>query len=301
MTKHHETKNMNKIVTTFLFLTFVVGNCFAQSNDFINPDSILIGNKKLPKVLLVATWHFNYSGLDAHQVEEKDRINIYSDRRQKELEELLDYLAEFKPTKILVESAKITGYLLKNYERYKNGERELYANERSQIGMRLVDRFKLDTIYGVDAWPLLLELNDNRDTLQPKGYTDKILERHYFGGDDEISKKYTKFYEYNTKMTVEKTLLENFKYLNSDKVITRYFGNYVAGGQFESENYEGPDALSMFWLNRNVRIFKNIKDIDYNENDRILILFGTAHIPILRFFFESSPEFELVNFNELGE
>lgn len=89
--------------------------------------------------------------------------------------------------------------------------------------------------------------------------------------------------------------------MNSDKVLDRGFGAYLAGGQFESENFEGPDALSMFWINRNLRIFKNIKDIDYEENDRILVLFGAGHISILRYFFECSPEFELVDFNKLVE
>lgn len=291
-----KTNNLKLLV--FLFLTNL---SFSQIEGFSEPDSILVGNKKLPKVLLIGSWHFNYPGLDAHKAEEKDKINIYSDKRQKELQELLDYISKFKPTKILVESGVNTGYLKYNYNEYINGKKKLYANERSQIGMRLVNRFKLDTIYGVDAWPLLLELDDNRDTLMPKGYTDKILERHYFGGQDEISERYKKYYNYKTKMTVEKSLLENFKYINDIKVINRGFGAYISGGQFNSEHFEGPDALSMFWFNRNLRIFKNIKDIDYTEDDRILILFGSGHISILHWLFTCSPEFELVEFNKLGE
>ena len=167
--------------------------------------------------------------------------------------------------------------------------------------MRLVDRFKLDTIYGVDAYPLILELNDEKDSLAPKTYVDTILERHYFGGQDSISKRYSKFYEYKSKMSVKKSLLDNFKYINSDKVLDRGFGAYLAGGQFDSENYEGADALSMFWMNRNLRIFRNIQNIDYNENDRILVLFGAGHISILKYLFECSPAFELIDFNKLAE
>ena len=165
-----------------------------------------------------------------------------------------------------------------------------------------MDRFKLDTLYGVDAYPLLLELRDNnRDTTKEKGYTDLILDRHYFGGEDSISMKYSEFYRYKNKMNVQNTLLENFMYINSDKVLDRGFGAYISGGQFNSERYEGADALSMFWFNRNLRIFRNIQNIDYDENDRILILFGAGHISILRYLFECSPEFELTNFNELNE
>ena len=188
-----------------------------------------------------------------------------------------------------------------NFNEYLTKEKKLYASERSQIGMRLVNRFKLDTIYGVDAWPLLLELNDNRYTLQSKTYTDIILEMHHFGGDDEISKKYSKFYSYENEMTVKKTLLENFLYINSEKVLNRGFGAYISGSQFESENFEGPDALSMFWMNRNLRIFKKIKDIDYKDDDRILVLFGAGHISILHWLFKCTPEFELVEFNKLDK
>jgi hypothetical protein len=292
---------MKSIILTLMFFLSLTNIAIAQEKGFSDPDSILVSNIKQPKVLLIGSWHFNYPGLDAHKAEESDKINIYSDKRQKELKELLDYISKFKPTKILVESGVNTGYLKYNYDEYINGKAKLYANERSQIGMRLVNRFKLDTIYGVDAWPLLLELDDSRDTLKPKGYTDKILERHYFGCDDEISRRYKEFYDYNTKMTVKKSLLENFKYLNNKKVLNRGFGAYIAGGQFDSEDFEGPDALSMFWINRNLRIFKNIKDIEYNDDDRILILFGSGHISILHWLFTCSPEFDLIDFNELGE
>ncbi|MBQ0147623.1 MAG: hypothetical protein KBS93_04100, partial [Flavobacteriaceae bacterium] len=77
------------------------------------------------------------------------------------------------------------------------------------------------------------------------------------------------------------------------------FGAYISGGQFESKKFEGPDALSMFWMNRNLRIFKNIKSINYSKDDRILVIFGLAHIPILKWFFECSPEFEVTEFSSL--
>lgn len=283
------------IVTIFLILSLL--SLKAQKK--IDPDFILQNGMTVPKVMLVGSWHFNYPGLDAYKVEDSEKINIYSEKRQKELNDLIKYIARFKPTKIVVESGRNTGYLLNNFKKYKKGEEQLYANERSQIGMRLVDKFKLDTIYGVDAYPLILELNDKKDTLIPKSYIDSILVRHYFGGSDKIQKRYTKFSENNTKITLNNTLLESFKYLNSKKVIDRYFGAYISGGQFESKKFEGPDALSMFWMNRNLRIFKNIKSINYSKDDRILVIFGLAHIPILKWFFECSPEFEVTEFSSL--
>ncbi len=271
---------------------------FAQKQ-FKNPDFFLRKGEQVPKVLLVGSFHFNYPGLDAHKTAEEDKINIYSKKKQKELQELLNYISKFRPTKIMVEAGKNTGYLHKNYNRYKKGEQKLHASETSQIGMRLVERFNLDTIYGVDAPSLLFELHQQKDSLAKLTYIDTIFKRHYFGGEDEISKRYSEYYSYRNEISVKNTLLETFKYMNSNKVLNRGFGAYIAGGQFTSKEMEGPDALSMLWLNRNLRIFRNIQKIEHSKNDRILVIFGSGHIPILKWLFECTPEFELVKFNKL--
>ncbi len=282
---------------TILFLSVILYSTqylFCQ----INPDEILLKGKKIPKVLLVGSWHFDYPGLDAYKTESDNRINIYSPERQRQLLDLIDYLAKFKPTKIMVESGPITGYLVYNFNEWKAGRERLYASERSQIGMRLVEKFNLDTIYGVNAGALLMDLV-NDSSIKGIGYLDTIANRHYFGGKDEFSQRYNMFYNYEDEFQLGNTLLSGFKYLNSDKVLNRYFGAYIAGGQFISENQEGPDALSMFWMNRNLRIFRNIQRIKANENDRLLVLFGAGHIAILKWLFECSPAYELVKFNEL--
>ena len=284
-------------ITTLLMLFFMFEG-YGQTVMPVDPDEFLIKGRKLPRVLLVGSWHFDYPGLDAHVTDDKNRVNIYSEHRQQELNELLNYLALFRPTKILVESGPITGYLKYNFKEWKAGRENLMANERSQIGMRLVERFNLDTIYGVDDWPLIMDLHYD-SLLINIPYLDSIYQRHYFGGSDDIHRKYSEFYKYQELFQVENTLLESFRYLNSDKVLNRYFGSYIAGGQFVSDEKEGPDALSMFWFNRNLRIFRNIQRIETKENDRILVLFGAGHIAILKWLFECSPEYDLVKFNTL--
>lgn len=275
---------------------------YGQNIPFKDPDLILVQGDTLPKILLVGTWHFNYPGLDAHSTEENLRINIFNDRRQAELQELLDYISKFEPTKIAVEGGRNSGYLIRRFERWKEGTSPLGASEIDQIAIRLMDRFALDTLYGVDAYPLLLEIRDNRrndSTKTRADYIDKVIEEYSFGGDDEISQRYFDLYRYQDSLEVENTLLENFKYINSDKVLDRGFGAYLNGYFKKGERYEGVDGLTMSWINRNLRIYRNIQNIDFDKNDRILVLFGSGHIQILKFFFEASPEFELIEFCEL--
>lgn len=283
-----------------ILLFFIVGVCCAESVFCqLDPDEILLAGKKRPKVLLVGSWHFNYPGLDAFQVDEKKRINIHSEKRQQEIIELVDYLALFRPTKIMVESGAITGYLNYNFKEWKAGRDSLYTGERSQVGMRLVERCRLDTIYGVNDGALLMDMLYD-SSIKKIGYLDSIAERHYFGGNDEMNIRYGHFYDYEDTYQLNHSLLNGFRYMNSDKVLNRYFGAYIAGGQFISDRNEGPDALSMYWMNRNLRIFRNIQRIKTSEDDRILVLFGAGHVAILKWLFECSPQYELVKFDELG-
>src|SRR5947199_8838811 len=53
-----------------------------------------------PKVMILGTFHFDNPNRDYVKME---RDSILSERRQKEVRELIDHLKSFKPTKIAVE------------------------------------------------------------------------------------------------------------------------------------------------------------------------------------------------------
>lgn len=290
-----------KTIIPFFLVLFSIQITFAQEMPFKGPDEILIGDRQVPEVLLMGTWHFAYPGLDEHKTDEADKINIFSAKRQKELQELLDYIAQFQPTKIIVESGANTGYLMNRYRRWKKDEENLKANERDQVGIRLMDQLGLDTLYGCDAYFVLGELYDKLGDTEADQYIKTIAEQHHFGGDDEWMERYSAWYNYSDKQMPNYTLLENFIHLNKDKVIDRYFGAYISGGQFDSEANEGPDALSMFWMNRNLRIFHEIQQLDIKKDDRVLILFGAGHMGILRWLYECSPRYKLVEFDSLND
>lgn len=168
--------------------------------------------------------------------------------------------------------------------------------------MKLVKRLGLDTIYGVDAYSMLLELRDERQAdstrTAKRDRIDEVTEGIAYGGEDKISQRYSEFYRYKDSLRVGKTLLESFKYFNSDKVLDRGFGAYL-NGVFKAENHIGADALASNWMNRNLSIYNNIQQITADSDDRILVLFGSAHIQLLKFFFECSPEYELIPFEAL--
>ena len=286
--------NTKMQILSFLFGLFLTCSLMAQSS----PDSILIGDREVPQVLLVGTFHFAYPNLDAYKVAEEDQIDIKSQEKQAEVQALLDYLARFKPTKIVVESGENTGYLMRRYERWLAGEEELKRNERDQLGIRLMHRMGLDTIYGCDAGSILYDINNDERFASVKPIFEEMFKDYDWQSDSEFDKLYNAFYEYETSLEKELPLLDVFKYMNRDDVIRRGHGAYLIGDFTLGENI-GPDFLSMYWYNRNLRIFRKIQRLDIQPDDRVMVIFGAGHLGILKQQFESTPEFELVKFGSL--
>jgi hypothetical protein len=287
---------MKPLFLTSLLLTSLLLSANAQQGDWKDPDEILIENPKRPKVLLVGAFHFNYPNLDAHKIDKKDQVDILSPEKQREVEELVDYIARFRPTKIMVEAGRNTGYLVNDYKRWLAGE-PIRRDETRQIGFRLMKRFGLDTLYGVNSASLLYDMYHSGDSAQIK-FVEKLTEGYDYQSDDPWSKRYTEFYDYETQMTLKASLLDNFKYMNSEKVLRRGWGAYLVG-DFRLGESNGADVLAIGWYDRNLRIYRNIQRIETEPEDRILVLFGAGHIPILKNLFESSPEYDVVNFGTL--
>lgn len=293
-------KNLLSLVTLFLCFQSLV---MAQSpgtvkSTIFDPDSILVGNRQLPSVFLVGSFHFGYYNLDAYKTKEEDQVDVLSPKRQAEMQELMEYIYRFKPNKIAVESGPITGYLMHRYKSYRNGEKPLARDEMEQIGFRIMEHFNLDTIYGVNDVPVMYDLYDGKDSLTFRPVLDEMYADWDFSSDDEISLKYKEFYNYDDQLALKTNLLDYFKYMNSDKVLDRGFGAYLAG-DFKLGDTRGADALAMHWYSRNLRIFRHIQQITTSPEDRILVLFGAGHIEILKHLFECTPEYRFVKFGDL--
>ena len=66
-----------------------------------------------------------------------------------------------------------------------------------------------------------------------------------------------------------------------------------------SDKYLGADLLGR-WYRRNSRIYANAKNLVNSEsNENLLIIYGGAHKWILDELFHSSPDFQVVQLNEL--
>ena len=289
--------NYKTILNTLILSLVICAFSFAQ----VNPkdvDEFLVKGDDLPEVLLVGAFHFAYYGADAHVTSEENKVNILSPQKQKEVEELVAYIAKFKPTKIVVEGGRNSGYLVNRYRDYKSGKTKLRANEIDQLCFRLMDQFNIDTLYGEDAVGLTYDMERSKDSTVMKPFLEEMFEDWDFQSDSEMDKRYTEWYEYEDRLSNELTLLNYFKYMNEDKNIVRGHGAYLIG-DFKLDEHRGADALALYWYTRNLRIFRNIQNLDTSPDDRIMVLFGAGHMSILKQLFEASPEYKLIPFGNL--
>lgn len=278
-----------------LFAFATVIRVFVHAQTF-NPDDILVGDRARPEVLLLGTFHFSYPGLDAHVTDKSEQVDVQEAQRQRELNELLDVIMRFKPTKLCVETQG--AWLWHEYQDHRAGK-PLGRNEYYQLGFNIMDRARLDTLYAVDATPLVMDLRYGSDSSTYAPWIDSLYTGWDRGDTDAASHLYDSLYRANDAYEVSHSLMDIFLTMNDDHALDRGFGAYLNGG-FMLREHDGADILSLHWYSRNLRIFRNIKRTTTSPADRILVIFGAGHMGILKHLFDCDPTYRVRTLKELA-
>lgn len=250
---------------------------------------------KKTEVLTLGSFHFAFRNLDLIKTNRADQIDVLEPKYQKEITEIANRIARFKPTIIVIESnpekqAKYDSL----YNQYLAGNYNLGRDEVDQIGFRIAKMMKLKRLHCVNAWGSDYEALDSvlegKDSLGHKKFMD------YFAKCADTIKQYFPKPVFKTK-GIRAELIQK----NDPKNISRDMGSYLVGiFKYETSNNEffGPDFVTGWWFNRNLRIFRNIQKINAKPTDRILVIFGAGHMTLLNSFFEASPEYKLRKVND---
>lgn len=282
----------------FLSLSFAEANCQSSKND-------------KTKVLLIGTYHFNNPGLDSYNQEVDD---VFTDQRQKEIDELNNKLSAFNPSKIFLEHAPQYQMQLDSlYDLFYSDQLDLISyekgrDERFQIGFKLAKKLKLKKLYAVDAYApwlgdaVINMAKENYATLYD-GFNDTMLER--IETQEDLFSKQTiceNLYFFNLPeqiMDNHKMYTDFFMEIRSDTILPEHKRSYY-NEEDElyyvciEEQFAGAELVAE-WYKRNFKIFSNIiSSLDRSE-ERIMILFGQGHIRILKHLFEDHSDFELVD------
>lgn len=281
---------MKKYIHLIVILLLPFNYLFSQSKDAAKT-----------KVLILGTFHFAQTGKDD---------DMMSEKRQKEIAEVINKIVRFKPEKIFVErnpEFEYTNKMGEKYDDYLNGKFELTANEYYQLGFRLGKMLGLKKIYQADH-PGMYGIFYGK----VKNYADKNGQTEILNADAVGTTKplYQRSEEATTRK--QKTVLEMLRYMNSPEYQKLDHGFYVSVfpriGDTEprksAEEKKDPNSyfigseLLADWYRRNILIYsKVLNQLDFKEN-RILIIYGNGHSSTLRHLFESNPVFSVEETNK---
>ncbi len=268
--------------TNFLIIaTFIISFSFAHAQQ--------------TEVMTLGTFHFDFPNLDVQKVNEENQINVLDPNYQKEIELIVDKLAKFKPTHIVIEREP---YKQKKYDSlyksYVEGDHELARSEDQQIGFRLAKKLGLKKVYCADEsaryYKDVKAVLEGKDSLENKKFMN-----FFYKNLDTL--KFSK----SEKLFKSQGILAELKKSNTGNALVKSLGDYLIGVfkyETDENQFFGPDFVTGWWFNRNLKIFRNIQKIPTKPNDRILIIFGAGHMNLLNLFFEASPEYKLVSVNK---
>src|SRR5271156_3625397 len=235
------------------------------------------------QVLIVGMVHLGNPGLDLLNPEIK---GILGERRQKEIQEVVDRLKAFHPTKIAVEATPGSAKLQQRLNQYLAGKYKLTPDERDQIGLCLAKELKQTLVYGID-FPEDLPF-DNVIGYAEKNGQGALWQRVMSEVETKLKPKLAA--ERLEKESIREILLKS-NTPEADAIGQRiYFGLLRIG---KGKEYPGADLVSR-WYDRNLHIATNIARLSENPGERILVLIGSGHGKLLRQFLSEMPGMEVV-------
>jgi hypothetical protein len=244
-----------------------------------------------PSLMVLGSAHFGNPGRDTNNIVVED---VLTDRRQQEIEALVQQLAEFRPTHIAVEiSSSNQAALDKRYQDYRNGQYELTRNEADQLGLRLAAKLGHDHIYAVD-W------NGNPPGDYETNY-DWFSYGQSHGHEVEIA-----------AITDPKNAQILMPNLREDQTIGQWLRqlNTPAALQASHKAYfdiarigDGEELIGANWVGtwyaRNLKIYSRLLNLATKPDDRVLIIYGQGHAYLLQQFAREHGKFELTSVEDV--
>jgi len=238
-------------------------------------------------LLILGTFHMEGSNEDLVSPPPADMATPV---RQAEIETLVKRLAEFRPTRVAIESSRISGYWNDLYTVWRAERGTLGFNEIEQVGFRLADAVGLSALSPVD-FPMWMDGTTAAERHEPPPQPASAAPE----ADSPLMAKVREQVAADDRVLKEGTVSEFLAYLNRpERAVMNHRWDVIsnlAPGKGTSL-YETTDYASN-WYKRNLRIYTNLATIA-GPGERVLLLIGAGHAHILNGLAETDPRFCLV-------
>ena len=247
-----------------------------------------------PTIMILGSSHLANPGMDGSNPKIDD---VLAPKRQHEIEQLVQQLREFKPTKLAFEiDFSRTAEINATYQDYLKGTYELKRHEGDQIGFRLAKQMRHPKIYCVDYWPEhdpILEKID--DHLIDRGtFAREHNQRHLFGSHPGSPGKVTRDEDGTVWIEPEayEPITDMYIRINQPERSRASQRAYLHDARIGlDDQYPGANWLVHIWYDRNLKIFVNLTRITESADDRILLIIGAGHVFLVQQFLEDSGDY----------
>ncbi len=234
------------------------------------------------EVLLVGTFHMANPGADLANVRVDD---VLAPHRQQELDAVVRGLARFQPTKVVVEHPWDDTELADAFDRFVVDGGSGSRSETHQLGFRLARSCGHPTVHGVDVMD---------------GFYDPAIEQ--LTADPEHRARWDALVASAEAFTARigaalasGTIGAVLALLNTPEERAAMLRPYLESllPLASPPSWPGPD-MAANWYRRNFRIAANLLALA-EEGDRIVVIYGAGHIPVLEHVLRSIQSYRVVD------
>ncbi len=237
-------------------------------------------------LLILGTFHMEGSSQDMVSAPPED---MSTPRRQAEIADLVARLTQYRPTKVAVESSRISNYWNERYAAWRKDHGELGFNEIEQVGFRLAERAGLAGLSPVD-YPMWMDgttAAERHDA--PAAAADQAP-------DSPLMAAVRAQVAADADFLAGHTVGDYLVYLNrAQRAVLNHRWDVIS-------NLEPGKGTSMYettdyatnWYKRNLRIYTNLVDIA-GSGERLVLLIGAGHKHLLDGLAADDPRFCVVS------
>lgn len=239
------------------------------------------------EVMVLGTWHFANHNRDLHNVSSDD---VRAPARQRELEAVAAALAEFRPTKVMIEKvAPAVDLIDPDYAAFTPALLRTERSERFQLGYRLAHALGLARVQAIDEQagpgePDYFPYGQVADYAQAHGSAALLQDAHA-----QTRSLLEAFNRRQASATLAELLLE----ANRPSFMAGIDPYYRMLRIGDTERQPGAELNAMWYL-RNAKIFAKLAT-GAEPGDRILVIYGAGHVYWLRHFAAETPGFRNVD------
>lgn len=240
------------------------------------------------QVMVVGSYHFGNPGLDINNIVADD---VLKPERQAELRAVAVALAEFKPTRIMVERVVATPDLTDPvYTNFTPDMLRSERDERFQIGYRTAHLLKLRQVHAIDEQPA-----EGEPDYFPFAAVMEYAQAHGMGSRLAalMAKPAAEIKAFEARQktdSIAELLIEANDPYGFQSSIGGYYEVLAIGG---TQQQPGADLNAMWYL-RNAKIFAKLMGLA-QPGDRILVIYGSGHNYWLSHFARETPGFMSVD------